>query len=173
MNDLPGPQREQDEKSLRGREAVSAKSARKAPPRLLILAIVMLVILLSAGYFFRERLLSLFTGAASGEQIDSAHPRYQLPLREFQINLADSGSRRYLQVSMVVAFDETALDDELSGREYEIRSYIISVLRSKTVSDLEQPDGMHNLRESLIGQLNELLLTGQVRDIYFDEFIIQ
>lgn len=115
----------------------------------------------------------LFPAAVAGKVEAEAEPRYLTNLREFQVNLADSGARRYLRVRIVLGSDDKAVQSELSRRESEMRSAIIILLRGKTVAELAEPGGMQALQEELLADLNRRLASGKLKAVYFVDFIIQ
>lgn len=92
-----------------------------------------------------------------------------LQIKSFVVNLADQG--HYLRTTITLEYTDSALAKELSQREYRVRDAIISVLRTKQVSDL-QPSSTDKIREELITAINNVL-QGKITGLYFDEFIIQ
>ncbi len=99
--------------------------------------------------------------------------RYLIPIKEFQVNLADKGARRYIRLKLYFGSNDKALIKEVGRREPELRSGIITILRSTTVSDLDGQEGMSRLKTAILEQVNTLISTGKLEDIFFDEFIIQ
>jgi len=153
-------------------EKENGKQGTKKPRFLLLLAGVLLILALSAGLYFTGA-LSRFLPGREPEASPDAPLRYSLPLNEFQVSLADAGARRFLRMTIHLAFNDSALTGEIGAREPEIRSRIIAVLRDKTVTDLDGPEGMAALQEAILLQLNQMLQEGQVSSIYFTELIIQ
>ena len=130
-------------------------------PLLLGFLIVLVLLLYSGG------------GGLFEDPLRGTQPRYIQPMREFQVNLADAGGRRYLRVGFELGFNESRLQNELDVRNSEIRSEIISVLRARTVEDLQEPGGQNALKDEIIITMNEVLVTGEIQDLYYTEFIIQ
>lgn len=163
-------------KAVAEKEAAEGKKKKKGKPLLLIIIVViLLVVILALGVVFL-----LFDGfsfiggsddAAEEEVVEP--PRFLYSLKEFQVNLADPGTRRFLRTTMDLAYNEKALTKELETRESEIRSLIISVLRSKYVVDLDEPGGMKGLEQDLLHVLNSALVEGEIKAIYYREFIFQ
>lgn len=122
-------------------------------------------------------LVLLYTGGPEDsffhDPVGETQPDYIEPTREFQVNLADEGGRRFLRTTIHFGFDERSLHNELESRQEEIRSEIIALLRSKTVDDMQEPGGMNALGEDIIDTLNDILVTGELKTIYFTEFIFQ
>jgi flagellar FliL protein len=105
-------------------------------------------------------------------------PAVQRPSRlhgplEFTVNLADAGQRRYLKVTISLAFTDRALTDELVSSEAKLRDLIIGVLRGKKAAEVADPGGTEKLRNEIIAALNAALIEGQITTLYFTEFLIQ
>jgi flagellar FliL protein len=99
--------------------------------------------------------------------------KYKLDLNPFIVNLADPGGRRYLKVSLQLAFDESSLADEIKKRMAEFQDAIIVLLRSKRYRDIATSAGMIKLRNELIRTINKRLPRAKVYTIHFTEFVVQ
>ncbi|MGM0651885.1 MAG: flagellar basal body-associated FliL family protein [Bacillota bacterium] len=150
------------------------KEGKKGKPLLLIILIIVLVLGLGAAGLFFFGVGLPFLGDDSADQPDvETPPEYSYSMEEYQVNLADPGNRRFLRMTIDLAYDEKDLAGEIEEREAELRSKIISVLRSKYVEDLEEPGGMESLEQDLLRAINDILNTGEVEAIYYKEFIFQ
>lgn len=152
------------------------KKEKKGKPVLLLVLILVFVLLLggAAAFYFLGGGLP-FIGSADEDDPapEASRPSHIYGMREFQVNLADPGPRRFLRTTMDLAYSERALTREIENRESELRSLIISVLRSKSAADLDEPGGMNNLESELIERLNAVLDNGEIEAIYYKEFIFQ
>ncbi len=148
---------------------------KKRKPLLLIIVIFILVLILGglAFFFFGDSLPFISERNGTEAVVDDSPPDHIYQMSEFQVNLADPGTRRFLRVTMDFAYDDRALTREIEERESEVRSHIISILRSKFVEDLEEPGGMKALEEDIIERLNSVLDSGEIKAIYYKEFIFQ
>lgn len=158
-------------------ESKEGKKEKKRKPVILfiIIGVVLLLILGTAAFFifFGGGLPFLGSDDTDAHEEVAAPPRFTYPMAEFQVNLYDPVARRFLRMKIDLAYDEKALNKEIETRESELRSSIIEVLRSKTVDDLDEPGGMKALEEDLLEVVNNVLLEGEVRAIYYKEFIFQ
>jgi flagellar FliL protein len=158
------------------KEAAEAKGGKKKKGRpllLIIIIVILLVVILALGALFFIFDGFPFSGGDDVQEEVVEQPRYLYSLQEFQVNLADPGTRRFLRTTLDLAYDEKSLTKELESRESEIRSLIISVLRSKYVVDLDEPGGMKGLEQDLLHVLNSALVEGEIKAIYYREFIFQ
>ncbi len=163
-----------EEKEAAGGKA--EKSKKKRSPLLLILLIGIPVLLLgglAAFHFLMGGLPFLSSEDENTAEVVEALPRYTYAMQEFQVNLADEGTRRFLRTTIDLAYNEKKLTKEIDTRQSELRSHIISILRSKYVSDLGEPGGMKALEQDLLQKLNSLLEAGEIEAIYYKEFIFQ
>lgn len=151
-------------------ETATEKKERKSRPWLTI-ALLLVVLLLSGGYvyhFFFGGNNPGATAAAGSSQVPANMQK--ISLEPIVVNLADPGLHRYLRAKITLEYSEAKLSSELNDKLYRIRDTIISVLRSKKTDDLQNEDA---LKRELLVAINSQLLTGQVRGLYFEEFIIQ
>ena len=107
------------------------------------------------------------------ETVEIAGPYRQFGPLDFTVNLADSGQRNYLKVTVALAFEERGLAGELEERKAQVRDLIIDVLRSKAVADVNHSEGTNQLREELIVEINSIISAGEIREIYFTDFLVQ
>ncbi len=167
--------KEKEEKNEEKTAEKSEKKGKKRSPLLKIILVLVPVMILGGGaafYFISGELPFFGDGVIGGEESDSP-PRYSYSMQEFQVNLADPGTSRFLRTTFDLAYDARGLTREIEDREPELRSEIIAILRSKYIEDLEEPGGMKNLEKEILDKLNEMLDSGEVKAIYFKEFIFQ
>lgn len=96
-------------------------------------------------------------------------PIYELD--EFTVNLADSGGRRFVKTSMVFVISSNSLRRELDEKRPLIRDRIILLLGEKTINEMESAAGKEQLKQEILVNINPLLVTGQVEEIYFNSFV--
>ena len=132
---------------------------------LIIVLVILIVVILGFGLlFFGEQIKNALFGPESGY-------RYEVHFSEFTVNLSDD--RRYVRFQLHLCFDERRLNKEIENRETELKDRVITLLRSKQVSELAEPGGMDALREEIKGVLNETLVSGEIKNVLFPEFFIQ
>jgi flagellar FliL protein len=106
------------------------------------------------------------------------------------INLADTGARKYIRLTMVLEFAPTnpeykTLPEEekaayLTEFEAEIANVmpimddvVITLLSTKTFEDLYTADGKEALRTELITAISERITEYHLISVYFTEFVVQ
>jgi len=149
---------------------------------LLIVIIVLLLVLLVVGGLVAYFLLS---GGDEEEQVEPQKvekkkkvsnmteigPIY--PLDGFIVNLLSNNSSRYLKCKIDLELDAPELQEEVDKKLPAIRDLIIRILSSKTVEEIQTSKGKEKLKEEIKRKINEFLTTGEIRNVYFTEFVIQ
>lgn len=113
------------------------------------------------------------------EEFGGGHGEAKGPVIEpFVVNLADSGSRRYLRLNLKLNLRKREESEPLlEARMPQVRDAVLMLLSSKTADQLLSTEGKTALREELIAQLNDVLkkkkLQKVVKNLYFTEFLIQ
>lgn len=89
------------------------------------------------------------------------------------VNLADGGGKRYLKVTMKMELTDAKLNQEMTERNYELQDAMIMVLSSKEYDDISTLPGKTRLKQEIIARMNKIVKNGQVKEIYFTDFIVQ
>ena len=95
------------------------------------------------------------------------------PLDTFIVNLVSNNANRYLKCKIDLELDSPELQQEIDKKLPAIRDLIIRILSSKTVEEIQTSRGKEKLKEEIKRKINEILTTGEVRNVYFTEFVIQ
>lgn len=157
------------------------KEEGKSNKLLLIVIIVLLLVLLIVGGLVAYFLLS----GGDEEQVEPQKvekkkkvskmteigPIY--PLDRFIVNLLSNNSSRYLKCKIDLELDAPELQAEVDKKLPAIRDLIIRILSSKTVEEIQTSKGKEKLKEEIKRKINEILTTGEIRNVYFTEFVIQ
>jgi flagellar FliL protein len=100
---------------------------------------------------------------------------------EIIVNIMSEGGERYLKVNLVLEVGSTkgkekavaAVQEEISKRIPQFRDAIISVLRTKTKEEIDEKEGKDLIRKEIINTINKFLISGKIKNIYFQDFVIQ
>ncbi len=175
---------EKEESQENGTEKESKKGG--GSNIVLIIVIVLLVLVLAIGGIVAYLMLSGDDGGdgaqVTQEKVEKKRHRSRsddmtvgpmYPLDKFTVNLMSENGRRYLVVKMNLEQDSEELTPELDKKTALIRDIIISILSSKTVEEITTAKGKAKLKDEIIAQINRHLEDGEIRHIYFTEFVIQ
>ena len=95
------------------------------------------------------------------------------PLDPFVVNLVSANANRYLKCKIDLELDSPELQQEIDKKLPAIRDLIIQILSSKSVEEIQTAKGKQKLKEEIKRKINEILTTGEIRNVYFTEFVIQ
>lgn len=153
---------------------------------ILIIIVVLLVLLLAIGGVVAYLMLSgddeEQVQEQTQEKVEKRRPKRatddltvgpMYPLDKFTVNLLSENGSRYLVAKIDLEQDSEELTQELDKKVSLIRDIIISILSSKTVEEISTPKGKMKLKEEIKNQINKYLEDGEVKRIYFTNFIIQ
>ena len=167
----------EEEKEVQEEEGGKKKSKLK----LIIILFLLLIILGGAGagaYFFflkgddtQTEETSKKKESKKTEIKDEIGPLYSFDA--FIVNLADPGGNRYLKVSMQAEVDNEQVMEELEKRKPQVRDIVLTVLSSKTYSEISTAQGKLALKQEIMRRINLALSSGSVVNIYFMEFVAQ
>ncbi len=165
-------------------EQKEEKSSGGSNKLLLVVIIVLLLLLLIIGGLVAYFLLSGNDNPEDQPQepkkIEKKHKVKEMteigpiyPLDQFIVNLVSNGASRYLKCKIDLELDSPELQQEVDKKLPAIRDAIIQILSSKTVEEIQTAKGKEKLKEEIKRKLNEMLTTGEIRNVYFTEFVIQ
>ena len=98
---------------------------------------------------------------------------YTAAFEPIVVNLAGSGSSRYLRTNFEVASSDPKIADIVKENQSALRDAAISVLSSQSLNALDNANGREVVRKGLISRFNRLLGAEVVDQIYFSEFVVQ
>ena len=95
------------------------------------------------------------------------------PLDTFTVNLKSDAGRRYLKVTMSLELEGEELSLELDAKSPVLRDRIIRILSSKTLEEISSKKGKGKISTQVMDTLNSMIADGEIKGIYFTEFVIQ
>ncbi len=107
------------------------------------------------------------------KSMDAMEVGPMFPLDTFTVNLLSDSGRRYLKVQMNLELDDEQLAAELESKTAVVRDVVIRMLSSKTLEEISTAKGKDKLKEQITDQLNLRLRDGNIRNVYFTEFVVQ
>lgn len=154
----------------------------------LILIVVLLVLLLVGGGLAAYFLLGSDSQPAAGQNTQnsatqqnspakrstnnlSIGPMY--PMSQFVVNLLSEGGSKYLKVSLDIELGSEELSAEMDQKKSLIRDIVIRALSSKTFEEVSTMKGKDRLKDEIVKDINQVLSDGQIRNIFFTDFVVQ
>ncbi len=92
------------------------------------------------------------------------------PLEPFLVNITSDRGPRFLQMKMELELETPALEDEIALKRPALRDAVIVLLTSRNYAELRDPNGMKKLRVDILRAMNNLLKSGQIKEVYFTQF---
>lgn len=176
-----------DEEKEEGAEQTQKKSGGKM---MLIIIIVLILLLLIGGGLAAFLMLSggdeeatqsqpvqqqstqrQKSGAKRSTDLLTIGPMY--PMDQFVVNLLSESGSRFLKVSLDIELGSEELSPEMDSKKAAIRDIIIRVLSSKTFEEVSTMKGKEKLKDEIVEKINQILADGQVRNIFFTDFVVQ
>ena len=173
---------EEAENQDAGGGAQSSKSAQK-PTLFIILAIVNMVVVLGVGamlYLGKQKeakepgIEDVIKGEKEAQEAEEKNEDFigkLIPLETFLVNLSGSRGRKLAKVNMELEVSNDDVQIEIDKLKPKIRDIIIIILSSKTYAQVSSKEGKDSLRDEIRDQVNLFLTKGQIKRVYFTEFI--
>ena len=89
------------------------------------------------------------------------------------VNLMDNNGERYLKTTIQIEVSSQDCISELDLLKPKVMDSILGLLSSKRYKEIAGFEGKQRLKDEIAVRLNSYLTKGQVRRVYFTEFLIQ
>ncbi len=104
----------------------------------------------------------------------AAKLEYTIKLDPFRVPLVDAaGKRHFLVASFVLATEDGILHQEMADKIVTLRDAIYYYLANKDYEFLSNALNNEQIRSDLLGGVNNYLVQGELKSLYFDSFLIQ
>lgn len=150
------------------------EAAKKDKPSKLVLLLLVLN-LGGTGFGVFKILTTPHTAAAApahpsppGNEVGPTHE-----LEPFVVNLDETGQSRYLKVTMQLELASADVSKKITKSQQLIRDAILSHLSGLKLADTLGVSAKEKLRADVIAKLDGILGPGQVRRVFFHEFVVQ
>lgn len=94
-----------------------------------------------------------------------------ISMETFLINLAGTRGGKLAKITMEFEVSNELVKDEIIKRKPQIRDMIIIMLSSKSFDSLSTSEGKNGLRDEIRDEVNHFLTKGEIKRIFFTEFI--
>ncbi|HHW14563.1 MAG TPA: flagellar basal body-associated FliL family protein [Firmicutes bacterium] len=110
-------------------------------------------------------------GSSTGKGTSQFGPTQEIG--NFTVNLADSGAGAFVKAGVCVEVSNAETVAELTSRDPQVKDIVISVLSSRTMAEVATPQGKEALKKEIQDRINGLLTKGEVKGVFFTEFVFQ
>jgi len=139
-------------------------------------AIIVILISVGASYYVSSHVNKKKIKEIGGKiHIPPPPPYNTLNMGEFTINIpGDDEEPHFIRVSIVLAYPERKLElqSELGKRRDQIQDKINMIISRKTKKELDKAEGKENLKIELKEQINQLLQSGKIMEVYFKNITV-
>ena len=94
-----------------------------------------------------------------------------IPMETFLVNLAQSRGRKLAKLNMEFEVTSDEVQQEIEKLKPRIRDMVIMIISDKSLVQVSSKEGKDALREEIRNQVNLFLTKGQIKNVYFTEFI--
>lgn len=146
---------------------------KKMNIKMIALISVLVIIITGAVSFTFFTYFSVSEGKISEKDegsVEDIKPTYDAG--EFLVNITSSSRINYIRASIVFELESEDLKEELDKRKPQLRDRIISTLRSQNKSILEEAGG-DTIKEIIKEEVNDLLISGEIINVWFTELVVQ
>lgn len=92
---------------------------------------------------------------------------------EFIVNIISEEGSHYVKTSMTLEMDNAAVVEEATTRMPQIRDSVLLLIGNKTFEELQDLQGKKQLKAEITTKINSFLQSGQIKSIYFTDFVVQ
>lgn len=173
----------QEESVKKKSESAGDASAKAPAPKLIYIVLLLNLVVLAALVAFVWMNLSKSRKSISLADVEAAKATHEaapeLPVaakfikESFTVNLADTAASHFAKVDVEIEVDDDFVRGEVERLKPRIRDFIVVILSSKTYDQIASVDGRDFLREEIRNKINGYLTRGQIKNVYFTQFIIQ
>jgi flagellar FliL protein len=93
-------------------------------------------------------------------------------LGDITTNLASGGDNKYVKVKVVFEMSDKSLEKEINEKLPVLSDRIIVLLNSKVSDDLSAKNRT-KLKNEILSDINPILNTGELKDVYFSDLVLQ
>lgn len=129
------------------------------------------VVILGAGGFAGWYYYTSGSGGGQGEAVVQTPGIWSLG--SMVVNLMDDNGERYLKTTIQIEVSSQECVEELTLLKPKVVDSILVLLSSKNYKEIAGFEGKQGLRDEIAVRLNRYLTKGEVRRVYFTEFLIQ
>ncbi|MBN2280467.1 MAG: flagellar basal body-associated FliL family protein [Candidatus Marinimicrobia bacterium] len=94
-------------------------------------------------------------------------------MEPFTINPLNSGGRRFAKIQLSLEAPNKEVLEELGKRNPQIQSILLKYFRSKTILELTSPTFTDSSSVILIKEINKVLSSGKVTNLFYQDLLIQ
>lgn len=96
-----------------------------------------------------------------------------IELKPFIVNLADPKASHFLKATITLEVKNDRAKDLTEKMLPRLRNDILLLLSSQTLEDVISIEGKVRLRDEIMARVNRIIGRGQLKNVYFSQFVVQ
>ncbi len=109
----------------------------------------------------------------SPDEIDPSVIGPMLDIREFIVNIISEDEPRFVKAALTLELTNEIVLEEANKRMPQIRDAILLLISNKTFEELQDLHGKKQVKAEIESEINSFLITGQVKNVYLTDFVVQ
>ncbi len=112
--------------------------------------------------------------AKEGEAKKTSEFGKMITLDQFTVNLSTPGSvnPKFVRVNISLEVPNDDSENEVNQKMPQVRNTVIDLFNAKRSADLATPEGRDSLKEEIRKSVNDFLVTGKVKGVFFTNFAL-
>ena len=95
-------------------------------------------------------------------------------LGDFTANMVtEDRAGKFVRVEIRLKMSDSGMERQLREQNIRLRDAVIEEMSLKHFSDLSTPDGKLKLKENIKNRLNDIVVDGDIEEVYFTRFFVQ
>jgi len=153
-------------------------SKGKKPNKLILFGVPALILQIAVCYFIITKFMTNSAEAGGSEATVKEHKDESkmgelYTIDDVIVNPAETSGTRFLNVTVGLEVEDSGQIDFLTERELLVRNLLISILVSRTISQLDDGEDLEELRKEIKDKLNDRFGSVNVMNVYFSEYVMQ
>lgn len=154
-------------------EGKAGKNAKPKKKKTILIILIILVVTAAGAYAYFHKSADQ-TGEVKKAKTVKTTEQEVLDMGEIVVNLGSNGGSHYLRVKIVIEYPkDKKLAEELKKKKHIISDTVITTLRSKTYAEVISANSAQGLKNDLIREINNNLVSGDITGMYFTDFLVQ
>lgn len=163
------------------KEKENEKTTPKSGLNIKLIAIVaVLVVVLAMGMAYGVAKLvmssiapSTTTGQGQVGDKSSTEVGALFDVGEYVANISSESGPRIVKVKITFDLTDETMNEEITSKLPKVQDTILTILRSKTAEEVQDPKTTQQLKDEIKDKTNEFITKGRISNVYFTYFILQ
>jgi flagellar basal body-associated protein FliL len=159
----------------------TTKESRFSMKKLIIFIIPIFIIQVVLIYFLVGKFLSQPDYSQPVSADETEHIETENIVQDFSVhvindivvNPAGTNATRFLLTTIGLEATSEVVKEELTRKDVQLRDILNTILTGKRLEELVNVEQRASLREEILTEVNALIRSGDVNQVYFSKFIIQ